>query len=82
MTVELELNLEITALLYQFVGRAGTQMLVRKEILCVCKVLASHYLWESNYGLLSLSLQSSGSWAECSVRGTPLFLVSGALEAS
>lgn len=48
MMVELELNLEITALLYQFVGRAGTQMLVRKEILCVCKVLASHYLWESN----------------------------------
>lgn len=52
MTVELELKLEFTALLYQFVGRAGSQMLVREEILCVCNALAFHY---------RTSLLSSGS---------------------
>lgn len=41
--MELELKLEISALLYQFLGRAGTQMLVREEILSVCNALASHY---------------------------------------
>lgn len=75
--MKLELNVEISALLYQFIGRTGTQIFVREEILCVCNAVASHY---------RTSVLSSGSQVGPGLsarwEALLLFLVLGVLGAS